>query len=69
MTGEMIMTIITSDFDIRQKVYIKALDLYGYVIEIKLASPRPEEYTVNVEYWWEGQIRSVWLYPDEVKIP
>lgn len=57
---------LTTEYNIHQSVTINALDINALVTEIKLASKDPKDYMYNLEYWWEGQIRSVWLYEWEI---
>lgn len=58
--------VIKTEFDIFQRVLIRELDLAGVITELKLGSSCIGELIYFVEYWWEGQIRTVWLHAGEL---
>jgi hypothetical protein len=58
--------IVTTVFDIYDKVTVNDLGDYpGRITEIKVTQPPQLLYLV--EYWWEGNIRTVWVMADEIK--
>jgi len=62
------MITIIAKYNIKDNVHINGLDcLPGRIQEIRItACGGSPEYLV--EYWWEGQIKTVWLDEDEISI-
>ncbi|MHA1437907.1 MAG: hypothetical protein ACTSPD_10050 [Promethearchaeota archaeon] len=50
-------------FDVFDMVIIKALDVPGRVVAIKVVG---HNIFYSIEYWWKGTIQSVALYEDEL---
>lgn len=55
---------IDTAFDIDQRVLIVPIEQQGTVVEIKYDGVR---LAYNVEYWWNGEIKGVWLYERDLK--
>lgn len=56
---------LATKFDIFQKVWIVEIAMAATIIQIKYDGL---SIIYNVEYWWNGDIKSVWLFERELKI-
>jgi len=54
---------IEAGFAIKERVHIPAIDIPGRIWEIKFNGCAV---LYNVEYWLEGEIKSIWLAEDEL---
>jgi len=54
---------LSTKFDVEQRVRIVEIAQPAIVLEIKYDGARV---IYNLEYWWNGEIKSVWLYEREL---
>jgi len=59
---------IETQYDIGEKVKIRELSMPARITGIRFESKNENEYLYNVEYWLNGEIRSVWLCEDEIEL-
>ena len=52
------------DYNIRQEVLIKPLEAYGMVVALYYSDNGPE---YKVRYFYEGEARTEFFYPEELK--
>jgi hypothetical protein len=55
---------LNTKFDILQKVKIKELDQPATVIKFEYQGIEP---LYNVQYWWNGELKYVWLLERELE--
>jgi len=56
--------VITTKFNILDKVEIDVIDVPARVLSVKWDGIG---IVYELEYWWEGNIKTVYLYEDELK--
>jgi hypothetical protein len=55
---------LKTKFDILQKVKIKELDQSATIIKFEYQGIEP---LYNVQYWWNGELKYVWLLERELE--
>ena len=58
---------IKSSFDIHEPVIIKDIKLPGVIDQLQLSSLSIDDLQYHVEYWWDGEMRGVWLHSWELE--